>query len=50
MLLLRKKKYAGLMVVNYNDVMKRNVKFEEICKLEVKGLDMVRRDWSELTK
>ena len=38
------------MVVNYSDVMKRNSDFEEKCKLEVKGLDMVRRDWSNLTK
>lgn len=50
MLLLKKKKYAGLMVINYNDVMKRSAKYVENCKLEVKGLDMVRRDWSNLTK
>ena len=38
------------MVTNYADVMKRNIKFKDNCKLEVKGLDMVRRDWSELTR
>lgn len=50
MLLLKKKKYAGLMISNYQDVMKKGSRFLESTALEVKGLDMVRSDWSELTK
>lgn len=41
LLLLKKKKYAGLSV-DLNDA--RNV------KRELKGLDIVRRDWSVLAK
>ncbi len=51
MLLLKKKKYAGLMVLNYNEINPRNIDtHEEVTKDEYKGLDLVRRDWSELTK
>lgn len=52
MLLLKKKKYAGLMITNFQDVKKkvRNKPFQEIEKMEYKGLDLVRRDWSDLTK
>ncbi|KAG0199110.1 DNA-directed DNA polymerase alpha catalytic subunit pol1 [Mortierella sp. GBA30] len=42
MLLLKKKKYAALMVVE------RNGKFETVK--EMKGLDMVRRDWCGLSQ
>ena len=48
MLLLKKKKYAGLMVTNYMDVAKSN--FEEKLEMQYKGLDLVRRDWSTITK
>lgn len=48
LLLLKKKKYAGLMVTNYMDVTKP--KFIEKLEMQYKGLDLVRRDWSILTK
>lgn len=41
LLLLKKKKYAAL-VVDLNN--------EEVVKKEMKGLDIVRRDWSGLAK
>ena len=43
LLLLKKKKYAALNVVNFGTA------DEQIVK-EVKGLDMVRRDWCPLSK
>ena len=43
LLLLKKKKYAALNVVNWG------TKDEQVVK-EVKGLDMVRRDWCSLSK
>jgi DNA polymerase alpha subunit A len=43
MLLLKKKKYAALSLVNNTDGKK-------IFKKEVKGLDLVRRDWCVLSK
>ena len=43
LLLLKKKKYAALNVVNWGS------RDEQIVK-EVKGLDMVRRDWCQLSK
>ena len=50
MLLLKKKKYAGLMITNYEEIKNSTREIKEQCKLEIKGLDMVRRDWSLLTK
>ena len=49
LLLLRKKKYAALLVDNYNDVL-NNRSIKPILKKEIKGLDMVRRDWCNLSK
>jgi len=43
LLLLKKKKYAALMVEDFNSEGKQ-------IKKEVKGLDMVRRDWCNLSK
>jgi DNA polymerase alpha subunit A len=43
MLLLKKKKYAALVVENYG-------KPDEKITTELKGLDMVRRDWCPLSK
>lgn len=43
MLLLKKKKYAALKVEDFNGEGK-------IITKEVKGLDMVRRDWCNLSK
>lgn len=43
LLLLKKKKYAALNVMNFG------TRDEQIVK-EVKGLDMVRRDWCNLSK
>ena len=43
LLLLKKKKYAALNIVNWG------TKDEQVVK-EVKGLDMVRRDWCQLSK
>ena len=50
LLLLKKKKYAGLLVVNFSEILLSKKNVEEQTKLEVKGLDLVRRDWSKLTK
>lgn len=43
MLLLRKKKYAALKIVEQPDG-------SSVCQREVKGLDLVRRDWCALSK
>merc|ERR1711884_789726 len=43
LLLLKKEKYAALNVTNWG------TKDEQVVK-EVKGLDMVRRDWCQLSK
>ena len=43
LLLLKKKKYAALNVENFG------TPYEKVVK-EVKGLDMVRRDWCNLSK
>lgn len=43
MLLLKKKKYAALKVENFGTPYEKQVK-------EVKGLDLVRRDWCGLSK
>ena len=40
MLLLKKKKYAAVTVEMKGE--------EEVCTTELKGLDVVRRDWSQL--
>jgi len=49
LLLLRKKKYAALVVENYSEMLtNRNIKPK--LKKEIKGLDMVRRDWCNLSK
>ena len=47
LLLLKKKKYAALILINYISVEKDG---KEIISKEVKGLDMVRRDWCPLSK
>lgn len=49
LLLIRKKKYAGLMVTNWNEVAARR-EFAEKTKLEMKGLEVVRRDCSKITR
>jgi DNA polymerase alpha subunit A len=43
LLLLKKKKYASLKIEDFNGEGKKVVK-------EMKGLDMVRRDWCNLSK
>jgi DNA polymerase alpha subunit A len=51
MLLLKKKKYAGIAVTNYMQIAQSsNDDIKEQTKLEIKGMDMIRRDWSKLTK
>lgn len=49
LLLIRKKKYAGLMITNWNEVANRKESFEK-TKLEMKGLEVVRRDCSQITR
>ena len=44
MLLLKKKKYAALVITD------KAGKPDEVTKMELKGLDMVRRDWCPLSK
>lgn len=48
MLLLRKKKYAALKVISHDVIgnVAKNIKTEK----EIKGLDLVRRDWSIISK
>lgn len=51
LLLLKKKKYAALSVTNYMQIAQsQSSDIKEQLKLEIKGLDMIRRDWSKLTK
>lgn len=49
LLLLRKKKYAAKKIINLGQIM-MNPKIEPIYVQELKGLDMVRRDWCDLSK
>ena len=44
MLLLKKKKYAALVITD------KAGQPDEVTKIELKGLDMVRRDWCPLSK
>jgi DNA polymerase alpha subunit A len=44
LLLLRKKKYAALLVDNFNEMLTNRSIKPKLTK-EIKGLDMVRRDW-----
>ena len=50
LLLLRKKKYAGLKYENAIELMKNNFIGEVILEKTCKGLDMIRRDTCELSK
>ena len=55
LLLHKKKKYAANLVDNYEEIARNLVRFgsgeiKESIKLEIKGLDFIRRDWCELTK
>lgn len=49
LLLLKKKKYAGLALKNFLDVAQGRATTETLA-VEVKGLDLVRRDWSGVTR
>ncbi|KRX02811.1 Ribonuclease H-like domain [Pseudocohnilembus persalinus] len=49
MLLLKKKKYSCLKMENFENIMK-NPSLKPIWKKEVKGLDIVRRDWSNISR
>ena len=49
LLLLKKKKYASKVLTNLNDIMNQVTKVPEFSR-EIKGLDMVRRDWSDISK
>lgn len=49
MLLLKKKKYAAKKILNLGDIM-INPNIEPKFVQEFKGLDMVRRDWCDLSK
>ncbi|KAL4480258.1 hypothetical protein ABPG74_020774 [Tetrahymena malaccensis] len=48
MLLLRKKKYATLKVANWEEV--KNTNAPEKLEKEIKGIDVVRRDWCQLSR
>ena len=48
LLLLRKKKYAALKLVDINAIESADKALETL--IETKGLDMVRRDWCQLSK
>ena len=51
LLLLKKKKYTGIAVTNFMQIAKaQGEPVAEQTRLEVKGLDMIRRDWSQITK
>lgn len=49
LLLLKKKKYASLKVDNFEELL-RNPNTPPVYKQEIKGLDMVRRDWCGISK
>jgi len=49
LLLLKKKKYAAKKIVNLSNLL-INPSLEPIFVQELKGLDMVRRDWCDLSK
>ena len=49
LLLLKKKKYAAKKIVNLGNLL-INPTLEPIFVQELKGLDMVRRDWCDLSK
>ena len=48
-LLLKKKKYAGIALKNFVEIGQGRTQ-EEVLHMEVKGLDLVRRDWSGVTR
>ena len=50
LLLVKKKKYAACKVVNLGEVLMNNGTVEPKFFREVKGLDMVRRNWCDLSK
>jgi DNA polymerase alpha subunit A len=52
LLLVKKKKYAALKLENLQDFLgpSKDISIEPKFKQEVKGLDMVRRDWCILSK
>jgi len=50
LLLLKKKKYAAMKLNNLSDFLRPGRDVMPIFKQEVKGLDMVRRDWSLISK
>ena len=49
LLLLKKKKYAAVVVDNISEI-QSNWNTKPVLKKEIKGLDMVRRDWCNLSK
>jgi DNA polymerase alpha subunit A len=50
LLLLKKKKYTGLKFENFLELKANNFIGSPTFRKEMKGLDMVRRDWCELSK
>ena len=50
LLLLKKKKYAADKLENLDEILKDFDESKAKYKIEVKGLDIVRRDWSGITK
>lgn len=50
LLLLKKKKYAADKLENLDEILKDFDESRAKYKIEVKGLDIVRRDWSGITK
>lgn len=48
-MLLKKKKYAALKLDNFDKIMLNN-ELAPVWKREEKGLDLVRRDWCELSR
>ncbi len=50
MLLLKKKKYAALKLNNLGEILNSEDANAVVWKKEMKDLDMVRRDWCELSK
>ncbi|EGR30826.1 hypothetical protein IMG5_122980 [Ichthyophthirius multifiliis] len=49
MLLIKKKKYATLKVCNWEEAY-QNKNIQEITVKELKGIDIVRRDWSQISR
>lgn len=51
LLLNNKKRYAGLCVINSEEIFKKEeTEINPVYKIEIKGMDVIRREWCELSQ